>query len=529
MQIIETLNEGLKRAYTLTVTPKDIDARVDAEVQSIAPQVRMPGFRPGKVPANLVRKMHGESLQREALDKSIRDGVQQIIAENQLRPAMQPSVELTEDFAAGKDVEIKVEMEVLPQIPAPSIEGLTIERLTAEVTDAQVDEAVNRIAEGNPSFADAPEGHKAAEGDQVVMDFTGKVDGVAFDGGTGTDMAVVIGSGNLIPGFEDQLVGVTVGEEKTINVTFPEDYGAKNLAGKAATFDLSITAVKVKAEGGPDDAFAKQLGLESLEKLREIIKMQIEQEHAGLTRTFMKRKLLDQLAESHDFEVPPTMVEAEFGQIWAQLEHEAGHEEDKDAALAEMEKDKEEYRGIAVRRVRLGLLLSEIGQANGIEVSQQEMNRLIAQAAQQYGPQDRERFAQYIRNEPMAAAQLRAPLYEDKVVDYLFEKAVITDRTVERAELEAAIESEEGHVHGPGCGHDHDHDHDHDHGAKAAKPKAKAKAKAEPAESKDAEAEASAKPKKAAAKKAEAEDAEPAAETAAKPKRAPAKKKADAS
>jgi trigger factor len=523
MQIIETLNEGLKRAYTLTVTPKDIDARVDAEVKSIAPQMRMPGFRPGKVPANLVRKMHGESLQREALDKSIRDGVQQIITENQLRPAMQPSVELTEDFAAGKDVEIKVEMEVLPQIPAPSIEGLTIERLTAEVTDAQVDEAVNRIAEGNPSFADAPEGHKAAEGDQVVMDFTGKVDGVAFDGGTGTDMAVVIGSGNLIPGFEDQLVGVTVGEEKTINVTFPEDYGAKNLAGKAATFDLSITAVKVKAEGGPDDAFAKQLGLESLEKLREIIKMQIEQEHAGLTRTFMKRKLLDQLAASHDFEVPPTMVEAEFGQIWAQLEHEAGHEEDKDAALAEMEKDKEEYRGIAVRRVRLGLLLSEIGQANGIEVSQQEMNRLIAQAAQQYGPQDRERFAQYIRNEPMAAAQLRAPLYEDKVVDYLFEKAVITDRTVERAELEAAIESEEGHVHGPGCGHDHDHDH----GAKAAKPKAKAKAKAEPAESKDAEAEAPAKPKKAAAKKAEAEaeDAEP----AAKPKRAPAKKKADAS
>jgi trigger factor len=523
MQIIETLNEGLKRAYTLTVTPKDIDARVDAEVKSIAPQMRMPGFRPGKVPANLVRKMHGESLQREALDKSIRDGVQQIIAENQLRPAMQPSVELTEDFAAGKDVEIKVEMEVLPQIPAPSIEGLTIERLTAEVTDTQVDEAVNRIAEGNPSFADAPEGHKAAEGDQVVMDFAGKVDGVAFDGGTGTDMAVVIGSGNLIPGFEDQLVGVTVGEEKTINVTFPDEYGAKNLAGKAATFDLSITAVKVKAEGGPDDAFAKQLGLESLEKLREIIKMQIEQEHAGLTRTFMKRKLLDQLAASHDFEVPPTMVEAEFGQIWAQLEHEAGHEEDKDAALAEMEKDKEEYRGIAVRRVRLGLLLSEIGQANGIEVSQQEMNRLIAQAAQQYGPQDRERFAQYIRNEPMAAAQLRAPLYEDKVVDYLFEKAVITDRTVTRSELEEAIESEEGHVHGPGCGHDHGHDH----GAKAAKPKAKAKAKAEPAESKDAEAEAPAKPKKAAAKKAEAEaeDAEP----AAKPKRAPAKKKADAS
>ncbi|HTH28175.1 MAG TPA: trigger factor [Sphingobium sp.] len=524
MQIVETLNEGLKRAYTLTVTAQDIDVRIDAEVKSIAPQMRMPGFRPGKVPANLVRKMHGEALQREALDKSIRDGVQQIISENQLRPAMQPSVELAEDYAAGKDAEIKVELEVLPQIPAPSIEGLTIERLTAEVTDAQVDEALNRIAEGNPTFEDAPEKHKAAEGDQVVVDFVGKTaDGVAFDGGTGTDMPVVIGSGNLIPGFEDQLVGVKVGEEKTINVTFPENYGAKELAGKPATFDLTIKAVKVKSAGGPDDAFAKQLGIESLEKLREIIKMQIEQEHSGLTRTFMKRKLLDQLAESHDFEVPPTMVEAEFNQIWAQLQHEASHEEDQEAALAEMEKDKDEYRGIAVRRVRLGLLLSEIGQANGIEVTQQEMNRLVAQAAQQYGPQDRERFVEYVRNEPMAAAQLRAPLYEDKVVDFLFEKATITDRAVSRAELEEAIESEDGHVHGPGCGHDHDHDH-----AKAAKPKAKAKAKAEPAEAKEAAAEAPAKPKRAAAKKA-AEPEAGDAEAPAKPKRAPVKKKADAS
>jgi trigger factor len=258
--------------------------------------------------------------------------------------------------------------------------------------------------------------------------------------------------------------------------------------------------------------------------------MQIEQEHAGLTRTFMKRKLLDQLAESHDFEVPPTMVEAEFNQIWQQLEHEAGHEEDKDAALAEMENDKDEYRDIAVRRVRLGLLLSEIGQANGIEVSQQEMNRLIAQAAQQYSPQDRDRFVEYVRNEPMAAAQLRAPLYEDKVVDYLFEKATITDRTVSRAELEAAIESEPGHVHGPDCGHDHDHDHDHGHShakeTKAAKPKAKAKA--EPAESKgdEAVAAAPAKPKRAPAKKAAEAEGE---DAPAKPKKAAPKKKAEAS
>jgi trigger factor len=519
MQIVETLNEGLKRAYTLTVTAKDIDARVDEEVKTIAPQVRMPGFRPGKVPANLVRKMHGASLQREALDKSVRDGVEKLISENKLRPAMQPTVELTEDYEEGKDAEVKVTLEILPVVPTPSIDGLKLERLTVEVTDAQVDEAVERIASQSQRYEDAPKTAKAKTGDQVVMDFTGKVDGVAFEGGTGTGMAVAIGSGNLIPGFEDQLVGVKTGDEKTINVTFPKDYGAANLAGKDATFDLVITAVKHPSDKPADDEFAKQLGLESIEKLRELLKGQIEQEHNGLTRTFMKRRLLDQLAAGHDFEVPPGMVEAEFGQIWSQLEHEASHEEDPEAALAEMEKERDDYRKIAERRVRLGLLLSEIGQANGVEISQIEMNRLIAQAAQQYAPQDRERFVQYVQNEPMAAAQLRAPLYEDKVVDYLFEKAEITDRVVERADLEAAIESEDGdlHVHGPGCGHDH-HDHDHKPAKKAAakKPAAKAEAKAE-----EPAAEAKAPAKKAAAKKA----AEPKAETT-EAAEAPAKKPA---
>ncbi len=512
MQIVETLNEGLKRAYTLTLPAKDIEARVDEEIKAIAPQMRMPGFRPGKVPANLVRKMHGPALLRDALDKSVRESIEKLMVEKQLRPAMQPSVELSQDYEAGKDAELKVALEVLPVVPTPQIEGLKIERLTAEVTDAQIDEGVNRIAAGNQMFADAPEGAAAKAGDQVTMDFVGKVDGVAFDGGTGTGMNAVIGSGSLIPGFEDQLVGVKAGEEKTIEVTFPKDYQAKHLAGKAATFDLSITAVKVPSEGAPDDGFAKQLGLESLQQLRDLIKGQIEQEHNGLTRTYMKRRLLDQLAASHDFEVPPGMVEAEFGQIWAQLEHEASHEADPEAAKAEMEGDREEYRRIAERRVRLGLLLSEIGQANGIEISQQEMNRLIAQAAQQYAPQDRERFVEYVRNEPMAAAQLRAPLYEDKVVDFLFEKAEISERAVSRADLEAAIEADEGsepgHVHGSGCGHDHGHDHDH---------------------------AAEAKPKKAAAKKAkpaaETADAAPAGEgdaAPAKPKKAPAKKKAAA-
>lgn len=528
MQTVETLNEGLKRAYTLTITAKDIDARVEQEVMTIAPQVRMPGFRPGKVPANLVRKMHGDALLRDALNGSIQDGVQKLLADNKLRPAMQPSVELDEDYAPGKDAEVKVELEVLPEIAAPSIDGLALERLTVEVSDGQIDEAVERIASQSKQYEDAAEGHAAVEGNQVVMDFVGKIDGVAFDGGTGEGMAVVIGSGNLIPGFEDQLVGVKVGEEKTIEVTFPADYNAENLKGKDATFDLAITAVKTAREGAPDDEFAKQLGLESLQQLRDLLKGQIEQEHNGLTRTHMKRKLLDQLAAAHDFDVPPSMVEAEFNQIWAQLEHEASHEEDPAAALAEMEKDKDDYRNIAVRRVRLGLLLSEIGQANGVEVSAQEMNRLIMQAAQQYSPQDRERFVQYVRQDPMAAAQLRAPLYEDKVVDFLFDKAEITDRAVSREELEAAIEAEEdGHVHGPECNHDHDHDHGKAKKAPAKKSAAKAEDAAEvKAEEGEKPAAKKAPAKKAAAKKADDAEAAPAAEKKPAAKKAPAKKAA---
>lgn len=524
MQTVETLNEGLKRAYTLTITASDIDARVEREVTNIAPQVRMPGFRPGKVPANLVRKMHGERLQAEALNSSIQEGVQQLLAENKLRPAMQPSVELGEDFEFGKDAQVKVALEVLPDVPAPAIEGLKLERLTAEVDPSAVEEQLGEFARQQNAFEPYPASHKAKEGDVVVIDFVGKVDGVAFDGGTGEGMKVAIGSGSLIPGFEDQLKGVKTGDEKVLNVTFPEDYQAENLKGKPATFDIKVTEILDPAKPKLDDDFAKAMGLEGIEQLRGLLKGQIEQQHNGLTRTHMKRKLLDQLAASHDFEVPPGMVEAEFEQIWQQLTHEAGHEEDPEAALAEMEKDKDDYRSIAVRRVRLGLLLSEIGQANGVTISDQEMNRLIMQAAQQYGPKDRERFVEYVRNEPMAAAQLRAPLYEDKVVDFLFEKAEISERTVSKAELEAAIEEEEGHVHGPDCGHDHHHDHD-------AKPAKKAAAKKAPAKKADdaAEPAVEAKPaaKKPAAKKAAtAESDAPAAEAKPAARKAPAKKAA---
>ena len=510
MQTVETLNEGLKRAYTLTITAKDIDAKVDVELKRLAPQMKMPGFRPGKVPANLIRKMHGPALTQDALNAAIQESVQNLVAEKQLRPAMQPSVELEDGYDLGQDAVVKVEMEVLPQVPAPAIDGLKLERLTVPVADEAVTEQLQKFADQQKKWDDAADDYVAAMGDLVTVDFVGKTaDGVAFDGGTGTDMGVELGAGRLIPGFEDQLVGVKTGDDKVLNVTFPEEYQEKSLAGQPATFDITVKSVKTAGESAIDEDLAKSLGLESLEQLSGLLKGQIEQEHNGLTRTHMKRKLLDQLAEGHDFEVPPSMVEAEFNQIWSQLQHEATHEADPEAAMAEMEGERDDYRKIAERRVRLGLLLSEIGQANGVEVSNQEMQRLIAQAAQQYPAEQRQQFMQYVQQEPMAAAQLRAPLYEDKVVDFLFEKATITDRESTRDELEAAIESEDGHVHGPDCGHDHGHDH-----AADAKPVKKATAKksasaddAAPAAdvSTDQEASADAKPApKRAAKKAAA-------------------------
>ena len=471
IKTVETENEGLKRAFLLTIPAQDIDSRVADEVKKIAPQVRMSGFRPGKVPPNLIRKMHGERLHADALQSAVTSSVQKLLADNKLRPAMQPQVALAEGYEQGKDAEVTVKLETLPDVPAPKLDGLKLERLTVDVAEADVDAQLEQIARSQTRYSAAKKGHKAGEGDQVVIDFVGKVDGVAFEGGTGSDMAVVIGSGQLIPGFEDQLVGVSVGEEKQLRVTFPDDYGADNLKGKPATFDVTVKEVKVASETKADDELAKALGLSDLEQLKGLVRDQLQQELNGLTRTHMKRQLLDKLAAEHDFAVPPSMVDAEFNNIMAQLRHEASHEADPEAALKEIESETDDYRRIAERRVRLGLLLSEIGAANGVEVSQAEMNRLIGQAASQYPPKDRERFIQYVQNEPMAAAQLRAPLYEDKVVDFLFTKAEVTERAATRAEIEADLESEEGHVHGPGCGHDH--------GAPAkAAPKAK-KAKAE--------------------------------------------------
>jgi trigger factor len=532
IKTVETENKGLKRAFMLTIPAKDIEARVDQEIKRIAPQVRMPGFRPGKVPPNLIKKMHGESIQQEALSTAVQQGVQKLLSDQKLRPAMQPEIELEEGYAHGKDAEVKVRLETLPDVPAPQIDGLKLERLTVEADDEAIEAQMRKLASSQKQWETAPKSHKAAKGDLVVMDYVGTADGEEFAGGTGEGMSVEIGSGTLIPGFEDGLVGAKAGDERTVKVTFPDDYPAENLKGKPAEFAVKVTEVKVAGETKVDEDFAKSLGLTGLDQLKGLVKDQLQQELNGLTRTHMKRRLLDQLAERHDFPVPPSMVEAEYNNIMAQLRHEAGHEDDPQAALAEIEREADEYRKIAERRVRLGLLLSEIGAANGIEVSQQEMNRLIGQAAAQYQPADREKFIKYVQSEPMAAAQLRAPLYEDKVVDFLFSKAEISERAASRAEVEADLEAEEGHVHGPGCGHDVPE-------AKPAKKPAKGKAEAKPvkAQAKPAKAKpeapakgpvekSSAKPKPAKPVK-DAAPAKPATKPAAKAEKAkPAAKKA---
>jgi trigger factor len=520
MQTVETLNEGLKRAYRITIPNKDIEARLDGELKKMAPQIRMPGFRPGKVPANLVRKMHGPALEQEALNSAVQDGIQQLLAEQKLRPAMQPSVEL-EEGGPGKDAVLKVELETLPDLPDPKIDGLRLERLTVEPTGAEIDAELERMAGSQKSFDPAPASYAAQQGDLVVIDYEGSMDGEPFEGGKGENMSVELGSGRLIPGFEDQLVGARANDQRQVKVDFPADYPTAYLKGKAAVFEVTVNEVRKPKPMQVDDGFAQSMGLESLAQLRELMKGQVEQELNGLTRTHMKRRLLDQLAASHDFEVPPSMVEAEFNQIWQQLEQEASREEDPAAARAEMEAERGEYRDIAERRVRLGLLLSEIGRKNGVDVNQTEMNQIVMQAAQQYRPEDRQGFIDYVRNTPMAAAQLRAPMFEDKVVDFLFAKAEISERKVTRDVLQAEIESTEtdaGHVHGPDCDHDHGH----------AKPKKAAKkpggmAKHVPSDVEGAApAAGEAKPAKKAAAKAKtaapaAEKARPAKKAAAKP------------
>ena len=514
MQIAETLNEGLRREYALTIPAAEVAAKVDKRLAEVSQQIRMPGFRPGKVPPNLVKKMHGPALLGEAVQEAVSASIQQLLVEKQLRPAAQPQIDLDGEPGEGMDIGLKVAMEVLPTVGDVATDGIALEKLVVAADDAAMDAALRRLGDQQARTEPAPADHAARTGDTAIIDFEGRVDGELFDGGKGEGMRIPLGSGQLIPGFEDQLVGAKANDERTVKVTFPDDYNVAYLKGRNAEFAVLVQGIETPVEAALDDDFAKGFGIDSLDALKEILKDQLDAELGQLTRTHMKRKLLDTLAGAHDFAVPQSMVEAEFEQIWQQLDHEAGHDADPAAARAGLEAERGDYRRIAERRVRLGLLLSEIGQRNNIQVTQAEMNRLIGQEAAKY-PKEQGQVVKYFQENPMAAAQLRAPLYEDKVVDFLIGKAAISERTVTRAELEAAIEDDDEspvHVHGPDCGHDHGHDHGPGPAAdapadaapvKAAKPK-KAKAVetadiADTAETPVAEA-APAKPKRAAKK-----------------------------
>ncbi len=437
MNVTETLNEGLKRAYVLTIPAADIEAKVAAAIAEVAPRVRMPGFRPGKVPGNLIRRMHGPALRAEAVQEAVSEGVKQLLADRSLRPAMQPAIDLESDPADGSDIRVHVALEVLPEVPEAKVDGIALERLVVEVDEAAVDAALAQLAGQQKRFTDAPAGHRAAPGDLVVMDFAGTIDGQAFEGGTGTGMEIELGSGRLIPGFEAQLEGVAAGEAREVRLAIPADYPRADIAGREAVFAVTVRAVRTAEVPPVDDQLAINLGLQSLAQLREVLRERVEAELRGLTRTHMKRKLLDHLAATYRFEVPPSMVDAEFAQIWRQLTEGATAEE-----LAEAEGERAEYARIAERRVRLGLLLSDIGTRNGVTISQAEMNRLVAQEAARYPGEEAEVRRHFAEN-PLAAAQLRAPLFEEKVVDFLISKAEVTERRVTRAELEAAIESED--------------------------------------------------------------------------------------
>ena len=439
MEVTQTKAEGLSRTFAVKVPASELQAKLDERIEEIRPQMKLKGFRPGKVPASHVRKLYGQDLMGELINKLVTETNQKALEDNELRPAGQPDVQLDGDMEAvvkgQADLSYNMNVDVMPEFEPADVSKLAITRPVAEVSQEQIDEALGRIAEQNTQYEARAKTAKAKDGDAVVMDFVGKIDGEAFEGGSAEQQTLVIGSGQFIPGFEDQLAGVKAGDEKDVTVSFPQEYGAADLAGKEAVFEVKVHEVRAPKTAELDDEFAKGLGLESLEQLTGLVKDQLKAEHDGASRAKAKRNLLDQLDEAHSFDLPPNMVEQEFNQIWQQLQAEmdAGRtaDEDKDKSEDEL---KEEYRKIAERRVRLGLVLAEIGRVADVRISEQEVNQALIREARQYPGQETQ-VVEFFRNNPGAMAQLRAPIYEDKVVDHILEVAEITEETVSREEL----------------------------------------------------------------------------------------------
>ncbi len=449
MQVTETLAEGLKHEFQISVPASDLDAKADVRLVELKYKVRLNGFRPGKVPVSHLKKVYGRSVMAETIDQTIRDTNSQIFTERGFRLATEPKVTMpteqkaVEDILTGKsDLTYTVSIEVVPTIALADFKSFTVEKPVVEVTDADIDEAIKRIADQNRSFAAKGDGAKAETGDRVTISFKGTIDGTPFDGGTGENIQVTIGSNTFIPGFEEQLLGVAAGETRVLKVSFPKNYASEKLAGQPAEFETTATLIEAPQETAINDEFAKTLGLESLDKLKEAARERLVAEFAGATRQRVKRMLLDRLDESHRFEAPPSLVEEEFNLMWNSIkaEMESGGKTFADEDTTE-EAAREEYHKIADRRVRLGLVLSEIGEKNKITVTDDEVRRAVIERARQMPGREKEVW-DYYRNNNNALAQLRAPIYEDKVVDFILELANVTEKKVTREDLYKDDEAE---------------------------------------------------------------------------------------
>ncbi|MFY0621353.1 MAG: trigger factor [Pelagimonas sp.] len=439
MQVTETLNEGLKRGYSITVSAAELDEKVNAKLKEAQPEVELKGFRKGKVPMPLLKKQFGQRLLGESMQEVIDGAMNKHFEDSGDRPALQPEVKMTnEDWKEGDDVQVDMSYEKLPEIPEVDLSGVEIEKLVVKADDESVEEALNSLAETAKEFEDRDEGAASEDGDQVVIDFLGKVDGEAFEGGAAEDYPLTLGSGSFIPGFEEQLVGVKVGDEKNVEVKFPEEYGAENLAGKDAVFECKVKAVKAAKAAELTDELATKFGAEDLAGLKAQISERLEAEYAGAARQVMKRGLLDKLDELVNFDLPPSLVKAEADQIAHQLWHEEnpeveGHDHEKVEPT-------DEHNKLAERRVRLGLLLAELGQKAEVEVSEAEMTQAIMNQARQYPGQERQ-FFDFVRQNAQMQQQLRAPIFEDKVIDHIAEGAKVSEKEISKDDLQKAVEA----------------------------------------------------------------------------------------
>ncbi len=436
MQITQTVSEDLHRQFTVTVPASELDSRMTARLEEMKPKVNLKGFRPGKAPISFLKKQFGKSVMGEIVEQAVNEGSQKAIADNALKPALQPRVEPVGDVQEvvdGKaDLTFTVTVDLMPDFATTDPAKLSVEKLTADITDKDIDEALDRIAKSTRNYTARAEGEAAQKDDTVVIDFVGSIDGVEFDGGKGNDFNLTLGSGQFIPGFEDQLIGSKAGETVNVNVKFPDDYQAAELKGKDALFVVTVKEVKAPEETAIDDALAQKVGLTDLATLKDRIRDQLKSDFAAASRMHLKRRILDALDTTHDFPLPPAMVEAEFGGIWAQVQQELAREGKTAADEGKTEDElKTEYRAIAERRVRLGLVLGKLGEQNGISIAADEVQRAIMARARQFPGQEQQVFQFYASN-PQAQAEIRAPLFEDKVVDFIAELAQVTEKKVDR-------------------------------------------------------------------------------------------------